>query len=426
MMDTQIGLLSQTLAAIGIGLLIGLEREYHLRRVGDQVKHPGAAGIRTFALIALSGNLLTWLPEILMPWGISLGMAFIALMALFSYRRTSNSMDADPGITTEIVMVVTFILGTLTGLGYLLHATVVAAIVFCLLRFKKVLHHFSHSLSKMDLTQATQFLIISAVVLPILPNTTYGPYGALNPQRIWLMVVLISGIGFAAYATIKVLGQRAGLGVTGFLGGMASSTAVTLAMSRLSRANPSLTAACQLSIIVACATMFPRVTVIALLFSPDVSELLILPVAIITLCAFATAAWLWRRSAGEKGESGKYRPELNPLSWHIALSFGAFYAMVLFLSHMAQAEFGSGGIMSVAGISGLSDVDAITLSVSEMSREHLDTALAARAILLACAANSFVKWLMGLTFSDPAARPGLSLGLLPMAFLSLVFMVLLD
>ncbi len=424
-MNAQIGLLSQTLAAIGIGLLIGLEREYHLRRIGDQVKHPGAAGIRTFALIALSGNLLTWLPDTVMPWGIALGMAFIALMAVFSYRRTSNETDTDPGITTEIVMVVTFILGALTGLGYLLHATVVAAIVFCLLRFKKVLHHFSHSLSKMDLTQATQFLIISAVVLPILPNTTYGAYAALNPQRIWLMVVLISGIGFAAYATIKVLGQRAGLGVTGFLGGMASSTAVTLAMSRLSKANPALTAACQLSIIVACATMFPRVTVIALLFSPEVSRLLALPVAIITLCAFATATWLWRQSAGDKGESGKYRPELNPLSWHVALSFGAFYALVLFLTHMAQAEFGTGGLMSVAGLSGLSDVDAITLSVSEMSRDHLDAALAARAILLACAANSFVKWLMGLMFSEPSARIGLSLGLVPMALLSLaaVFML---
>jgi len=424
-MDMQIGLLTQTLAAIGIGLLIGLEREYHLRRIGDQVKHTGAAGIRTFALIALSGNLLTWLPDTVMPWGIALGMAFTALMAVFSYRRTSNKTDADPGITTEIVMVVTFILGTLTGLGYLLQATVVAAIVFCLLRFKKVLHHFSHSLSKMDLRQATQFLIISAVVLPILPNTTYGTYAALNPRHIWLMVVLISGIGFTAYATIKVLGQRAGLGVTGFLGGMASSTAVTLAMSRLSRANPSLTAACQLSIIVACATMFPRVTVIALLFSPDVSKLLLLPVTIITLGAFATAAWLWRQSAGERGESGKYRPELNPLSWHVALSFGAFYALVLFMTHMAQAEFGTGGIMSVAGLSGLSDVDAITLSVSEMSRDHLDATLAARAILLACAANSFVKWLMGLAFSNPAARMGLSLGLLPMALLSLaaVFML---
>jgi len=421
--DLQIELLTQTLAALGIGLLIGLEREYHQRRTDDHAKHPGAAGIRTFALIALSGNLLTWLPEALMPWGIALGMAFTALMALFSYRRTSA--DAHPGITTEIVMVVTFILGVFTGLGYLLHATVIAAVVFCLLRFKKVLHHFSHSLSRMDLTQATQFLIISTVVLPILPNTAFGSYAALNPQRIWLMVVLISGIGFTAYAAIKVLGQRAGLGVTGFLGGMASSTAVTLAMSRLSRANPALTATCQLSIIVACATMFPRVAIIALLFSPEISMLLLMPVAIITVCAFGTAAWLWRRSTCEQGGSGKYRPEMNPLSWRMALSFGAFYALVLFLTHMAQAEFGEGGIMSVAGLSGLSDVDAITLSVSEMSRDQLSATLAAQAILLACAANSLAKWLMGMLFSDRSARTGLSLGLLPMAALSLaaVFML---
>ncbi len=418
-MDLQLNVLTPALAALGIGLLIGLEREYGQRRVNGRVKHIEAAGIRTFALVALSGNLLTWLPENLMPWGISLGLAFTGLVALLSYRSTSRGDSADKGITSEVVLVLTFILGALTGMGYALPATTMAVVVFCLLRFKKVLHHFSHSLSKMDLKQATQFLIISVVVLPILPNEAFGPYEALNPQRIWLMVVLISGIGFAAYAAIKVLGQRVGLGITGILGGLASSTAVTLTMSRLSKDSPALTATCQLSIIAACATMFPRVAVIALLFSPEVSMLLLIPVAIVTTCAFGTAAWLWRRSASEQSDSGKYQPEMNPLSWRMALSFGAFYALILFLTHMAQAEFGEGGIMSVAGLSGLTDVDAITLSVSEMSRERLSAILAAQAILLACASNSLVKWGMGMVFSDRSARLGLSLGLLPMVVLSL-------
>ena len=303
-MDLQLNVLTPALAALGIGLLIGLEREYSQRQIKGRIRHVEAAGIRTFALVALSGNLLTWLPESLMPWGICLGLAFTGLLAIISYRRTSRGDSGDKGITSEIVLVLTFILGVLTGVGYMLPATILAVIVFCLLHFKKVLHHFSHSLSKMDIRQATQFLIITVVVLPILPNEAFGPYDALNPQRIWLMVVLISAIGFTAYTAIKMLGHRVGLVLTGILGGLVSSTAVTLAMSRLSKANPALTATCLLSTIAACATMFPRVAVLSVLFSPKITMLLIMPVTMVLICAAVTAAWLWRQADGKKSASG--------------------------------------------------------------------------------------------------------------------------
>ncbi|MDQ7011107.1 MAG: MgtC/SapB family protein [Mariprofundaceae bacterium] len=424
-MDAQLDLLIQAMAALGIGLLIGLEREYGQRRVNGRKKHVEAAGIRTFALVALAGNLLTWLPQPMMTWGVSLGLGFTALIALLSYRRTSMGEQADKGITSEVVLVLTFILGTLTGLGYVLMATIVAVIVFTLLHFKKILHHFSHSLSRTDMRQAIQFLIVSVVVLPVLPNKAYGPYESLNPQHIWLMVVLISGIGFAGYAAIKVMGQRVGLGITGMLGGLASSTAVTLSMSRLSHSNPAMGNACILAIILACGTMFPRVAVLSLLFNPEITSVLLLPVLVITGYALLVAWLLWRRGGKKQHDSSHYQPEMNPLSMRIALAFGAFYGLVVFFSHMAQFHFGDGGILTVAGLSGLSDIDAITLSVSEMSREHLSISLAAQAILLACATNSIVKLGMGLIFAAPSTRGWLVLGLLPMALLSLAAIGLL-
>lgn len=422
-MDLELTLLMQAMAALGIGLLIGVEREYGQRRIEGETRHKEAAGIRTFALISLFGNLLTWLPEPLMSWGIAMGLAFTGLIAVYSYRRTSRGDNADKGITSEVVLVLTFALGTLTGVGYMLPATIVAVVVFSLLRFKKVLHRFSYSLSDMDLRQALQFLIITVVILPILPNHAYGPYAFFNPQRTWLMVVLISGIGFSAYAAIKLIGQRAGLGLTGILGGMASSTAVTLAMSRLSRTNPALQTSCLLSILLACTTMYPRVLILSLLFAPQISLHLVLPVAGVIVYSLIIAYLLWRSGEAEGGTENLYRPEMNPLSLRTALGFAAFYSLIVLLTHMGKAYFGSNGILTVAGVSGLSDVDAITLSVSDMANHGLVYTLAAQAILLACASNSLVKMGIGLLFVPRRARGWLIAGLLPMAVFSLIAMV---
>ncbi|HKJ83889.1 MAG TPA: MgtC/SapB family protein [Mariprofundaceae bacterium] len=424
-MESDLTLLMQAMAALGIGLLIGVERQYGQRRIEGEKLHREAAGIRTFALISLFGNLLTWLPEPIMAWGIAMGLGFTGLIALYSYRRTSRGEEADKGITSEVVLVLTYALGTLAGLGYMLPAVIVAVVVFALLRSKKVLHRFSYSLSDMDMRQALQFLIITVVILPILPNHTYGPYAFFNPQRTWLMVVLISGIGFSAYAAIKLMGQRAGLGLTGILGGMASSTAVTLAMSRLSRTNPALQTSCLLSILLACTTMYPRVLVLSLLFAPKISLHLVLPVFVILAYMLIATYYLWRH--GEKrGESEHiYRPEVNPLSLRAALGFAAFYSLIVLLTHMGKAHFGGSGILAVAGISGLTDVDAITLSVSDMTNNGMAYTLAAQAILLACGSNSLVKMGIGLAFVPQSAKAWLIAGLLPMAAFSLLAIFLI-
>ncbi|MDX8396900.1 MAG: MgtC/SapB family protein [Mariprofundaceae bacterium] len=421
-MENHWDLISQTLAALSIGLLIGLEREFGQRKINGLAKHYEAAGIRTFTTVALLGNLSTWLPLPLGLWMPALAIIFISIMAILSYQRTNHD---DSGFTSEIALVISCILGSLTGFGFTTEASMIAVITISLLHFKKWLHHFSHNLSKIDIRQSLLFLIITVIILPILPNQSYGPYEAFNPYRIWLMVVLISGIGFAAYAAIKILGSRAGLLLTGLLGGLASSTAVTLAMGRLSQSSTQLQAPCTLATLLACGTMFPRVLLLTFLFNPKLSELLAPAIlAIVGFSLFITMI-LWYKSRQKPTQEGLYSPKKNPLSLRIALVFAAFYSLVVLLSHIGLAHFGQSGLLVVAALSGLSDVDAITLSLAEMTQSEEFLHLAAQGILLACAANSLIKLILSLSFAPKATHRWLMAGLIPMILLSLISFYLL-
>jgi len=422
-MESHWNLMMQAMTALGIGLFVGLEREYGQRKVNGQSKHEEAAGIRTFAMVALLGNLMTWLPTPLHLWMPALSITFVAMMAVFSYQRTN---DSDKGFTSEAALVATCILGTLTGYGMELPASMIAITMVALLHYKKWLHHFSHSLSKVDLRQALLFLVLTVIILPILPNRTFGPYDSLNPHHIWLMVVLISGLGFAAYAAMKVLGQRSGLMLTGLLGGLASSTAVTLAMCRISQKNPELQSSSTLATLLACTTMFPRVLILTLLLSPNLALALTPAIAVIVIYSAIISTYLWYQSSQHtKHTPHLYSPKKSPLSLRVALAFGLFYAVVVLFSHMALAHFGQQGLLTVAGLSGLSDVDAITLSLAEMTQQHTSIRIAAQGILLACAANSLVKLGIGLMFSPKPTHRWLTIGLLPMALLSLVAVYIL-
>lgn len=417
-MESETVLLARALAAIGIGLLIGIERERSQGIVDERRPPPEPAGIRTFALVALCGNLLTWLPPDLRNLTIPLALAFLAGLILLAYGRSLRGKRFDIGITSEMGVLLTFILGVLTGLGYTMPAIVIAIAIFTLLHFKSYLHRFSHALSPADLRNALQFLIVALVILPLLPDTDLGPYGAFNPQQIWMMVVLICGVGFAGYAAIKLLGERLGLALAGILGGLVSSTAVTLAMSRLSRQSPELYRGAVLALLLACSIMFPRVLLYSLLFNPQVTLHLAAPIALVLL---ATGGVLWRlwRAEQPAGEARPYQPESSPLSLRMALFFALLYALILLLAHLAEESFGDRGILALASLSGLTDVDAISLSLTAMSRSTLSAAIAAQAILLACAANSLVKLGIALSTALPAARPILLAGMLPMPLISL-------
>jgi len=410
------------MAALGIGLLIGIERERRQRPVDNQTKPIEAAGVRSFALVSLTGHLATWLPQAFVVWGMALGFVFVSLLSLVSYWRTTRRPDSDTGITSEVALVTTYILGMLTGLDYVLPATVSAVAIVTLLYFKDILHRFSYALSTLDVQQAVQFLIVTIVILPVLPDRTYGPYEALNPHQIWLMVVLISGLGFSGYAGIKVLGDRIGLGMTGLLGGLASSTAVTLAMSRISRGDSTLHETSALAIIVASGIMFPRVLILVSLFAPGTATLLFPTVIAISLYTTVICLLLWRRCRSNPGN--QYRPRVSPLSLQMALGFGVLYGVVVFFAHFMKAKFGDNGILTVATLSGLTDVDAISLAAANMVNEGLSTSLAAQVVLSACSTNTLVKLFLGFTFGAPGPRAWLLVGLLPMALAGLTGLML--
>ena len=426
-MDAQLTLLMHTMAALGIGLMLGIQREYdrghHKKADGDKKKRPAAsaAGVRTFTIVALCGNLATWLPPAIMPWAIGIGFAFVAAISIVGYREISEASETDKGFTTEAALIATYILGTLTGLGYSQPAIIVGIVILALLQFKRILHRFSYALSATDLEQAVQFLIITVIVLPLLPDHAYGPYAAFNPRRIWLMVVLISGIGFTAYAAMKLLGRNRGLGLTGILGGLASSTAVTLAMSRLNRMQPTLQSGCVLAIVLACGTMFPRVMGLTLLFNPELSARLLVPIGVIMAIGLISVGIVWMRGGRESQAEHHGHTPMNPLSMRTAMGFGMFYALVVFMAKIAQHYLGNSGILIVAAASGISDVDPITLTVS--SAAGLSTGIAAQAILIACAVNTFFKLGLAITLAPASARLWLIAGLLPMGILSTAFIL---
>ncbi|MDQ7000137.1 MAG: MgtC/SapB family protein [Mariprofundus sp.] len=407
-----------TIAALGIGLLIGMEREYRQRKQDDNTRPTEPAGIRTFALVALIGNLLTWLPDAIRPWFLLLGFAAIVILAILAYTFSNRTRKADIGITSETVLLITYVLGILTGIGYVLPATIIAILIFALLSYKKLLHRFSHSLSPVDLRQALQFLIVSLVIFPILPDQGLGPFQALNPRHVWLMVVLISGIGFAAYVAIKIFGQRIGLGLTGLMGGFISSTAVTLSMSRLAHKNSATRDSCALAILLACGVMFPRIWFFTLMFKPEVALQLAIPVLVIVLYTLLLGWMLWQKTA-RADQHGQFDPEFNPLSLLMALGVAAFFALIMLLVHAARYYFGDSGILMLGAISGLTDVDAITLTLLQMPAEAVSQHTITTAILIAAASNTLVKLGMGMIFAPTAMRSRLLIGLLPMIAISL-------
>lgn len=418
-MNAHLPLLMHAMAALGIGLALGIQREYDRSRRPESKQGRMAAisaGVRTFTIVALCGNLATWLPRDIMPWAVGIGLAFVAALAIAAYRATSGRSETDKGSTTEVALVATYILGTLTGLGYAQPAIIVSIVILALLQFKRILHRFSYALSAADIEQAVQFLIITVIILPLLPDASYGPFAAFNPRRIWLMAVLISGIGFSSYVAMKIWGRRRGLGLTGILGGLVSSTAVTLAMSRLSRAQPDLRSGCVLAILLACGTMFPRVMGLTLLFNPAVSAKLMLPIGAIMALGLVSGGVVWMRGGREAQAGHRGKTPMNPLSIRAALGFALFYALVLLMARLAQHYLGERGILLVAAASGISDVDPITLTVSNDA--GLSAGIAAQAILIACTVNTFFKLGIALVLAPASARLWLLAGLMPMGLLS--------
>jgi uncharacterized membrane protein (DUF4010 family) len=372
--------------ALALGLLIGLERGWESRELPEGSR---VAGFRTFAIISLLGAVITLLsPDSLVPFAA--GLLALGAAGALGYWRESEHQHI--GLTTEIAALLTFGLGALAGKGEFIVASSTAVIVAILLGFKPELHRFLQRIEREELLATLRLLLISVVILPILPNRGFGPWQAVNPYRLWWLVVLVAGLSYVGYFGIKLLGRERGVLVSGLLGGLVSSTAVAVNFSRLARDKPRNQALLASGVIVASATMFPRMLVMVAVVAPDLALSLFAPLLAAAIVPFAFGAWyVWRGSHQALDADEKLEPR-NPLSLSSAIEFGLLLAVIMLMARAFGAWLGDRGLLAIGAISGLADVDAITVSVSSMFHAgQTAAAVATAAILTAAAVNTVVK-----------------------------------
>ncbi|MCK9588755.1 MAG: MgtC/SapB family protein [Terrimicrobiaceae bacterium] len=388
-------LLASLLVSGSLGALIGLERQWEVQ-VGQHDRRV-PAGLRTFTLWALLGAVCAHLSKNGQPCLFVAGLGAVAVwLGIFLYFQSRNKPGA--GFTTVATGLLTYLLGGLVVAGEARAALVLTVATLLLLAGKPSLHSISKNFTPEDARMALQFLAVTGAVLPLVPDRDLGPLGAFNPRSIWLMVVIVSGLGFAGYIAVRWFGSSRGMALTGLAGGLASSTATTLGMSRMSRQRPELAEDCTLALVIACTIMLWRVEVLVLAISPPLALAVVPDFLLMSLPGVVFSGFRLCRGSGRTTTSAEYR---NPLSLKIALQFGALYAVVVLIVKIASQWFGDTGLLVVSFISGLTDLDAIALSLSNLLQGHQVSAeLAIRGIVLAAVANSLLKAGLAASFGD--------------------------
>jgi len=382
--------------ALAAGALIGLERQQDK----TAAQRPGLGGVRTFPLIALAGALSALLGQTLGFWPILGTLLVVGGFLVVSYNKERGKHPAS-GITTPIAALITFLLGVLALLPNLqLDAThrylliiASASVVMALLSFKEPLHQAITHVSDDDIYATAKFVILALVVLPLLPNKTFGPLHVLNPFNIGIMVVLVAGISFLGYIATRMIGAAKGLATTGILGGVVSSTAVTISLAGQVKHSPNLSLPGATAILMASSTMFVRVLVIVGILNVDLLPVLIAPLAAMALSGYGMAWVLYSKSSHLPPESASVHHR-NPFELKSALTFGLLFAAVLFIAKGAQIYLGNLGLYASSLLAGTTDVDAITLSVIHFHLEGLNSWSAAIMITLAAMTNTIVKGLL--------------------------------
>jgi uncharacterized membrane protein (DUF4010 family) len=383
-------------AALGLGLLLGLERE----RKRDAELLFG--GVRTFALIALLGAVGAFVQRELHEGWLVLA-AFIALSALVIVSYMTTASRGELGITTEITALLAFIVGALCGWDRIGVASVTTVVCLLLLTLKDYLHRLARHVELADVEATLQFAVISVIILPLLPNEMFGPapLNVINPYKIWLMVVLIAGLNFLGYVLVKVLGSEHGLLATGILGGLVSSTAVTLSFSQRSRQEPAMASACVLAIVAAWTIMFLRVVVMVRLVNASLAAVLGLPLGLMAAGGVLVALVLWRRTQ----ETGVVTAGANPFELGEAIKFGLLFGVVTVVAKAAEVYMGETGLYLAGAVAGLTDVDAISLSMANLAAADAESLkVAARTIVIAVLSNTLVKTGMAVFLGAPALR----------------------
>ena len=384
-----------------LGALIGLIRQWGKQQESPQ-EDEEFAGLRTFVLWSMIGYSAAFISEEHAPYALVAAIAVVGLhLIIFGvFSETSKGI----GFTSAAAALITLFTGALVFWGYLLFAVVLAAITMLVIGLKQTSHSWTHRFKSEDIRLTLQFVAVSGVVFPLVPNQGYGPYEAFNPFSLWLMVVLISGLGFVGYLLIRVLGPRAGIALTGLVGGLASSTATALAFSRESKTHPGLSSGFALAVIMACTVMLGRVIILIGVILPELIGRLWLPFTILALPGLLYSLYLGFGRRQKKGASDL--PDIkNPLGFSIAIKFALLYGLITFLVKVLSAMDFSQGLLALSFLSGLTDMDAIALSMTNNLADGSVTAdLATRAIILAAIANTLLKGGLAVAFGSAELR----------------------
>jgi uncharacterized membrane protein (DUF4010 family) len=376
--------------ALVIGFFIGLQREYAYRKEKEE-EGELMAGARTFPIIALLGAAAALgAHELGESWPFA--MAVLAVGGLLAIGHFWQAREREMGLTTEMAALVAFFTGALCFWGYVRLGAALGVTTAVLLSLKVQTHSLARQISSEDVYATLKFAVITVIVLPLLPRQGYGPapFDVLVPYNVWLMVVLISGISFLGYVLIQAVGPRRGVSLTGLLGGLASSTAVTLSVAGRSRDSTGLDRPFALAVLLAWAIMYVRVIVEVGVVHPPLLAVVWPPVVGVCGTSLAYCGYLyWRQDGQEQEEPPTVR---NPFRLAPALTFGVLYAVILVVSSGAQSYFGDAGVYLSSVVAGLADVDAITLSMTRLhAGGDIGSDTATRAILIAAAANTVLK-----------------------------------
>ncbi len=364
-----------------IGALIGLERE-HASPSDREV----FAGVRTFPLIGLLGCLAGLLAETVS--AMILVAFFVGFAALVVTAYLDRTRHGNRGATSAVAALLVFALGALVNYNYYVLAVASSVVITVFLSVKAPLHQLVHRLSREDIYATLKFALLTAIVLPILPDQTYGPFDVLNPRQVWYMVILIAGISFLGYVMSKILGPNRGIAATGILGGLISSTAVTLSLARKSREALPLSRTFIAAILLASTIMYPRVIIEVGIVNASLVPSLWPFIALLTANGLALSFFLGWEAINDVEEDVRLK---NPFQLSAALQLGLLFAVILVASKISVTYYGEQGLLITAALSGLADVDAMTLSAASLAGDSISEPTAITAIMIAAVANTFTK-----------------------------------
>ncbi len=394
-MDLQLGF--DLLVAALVGMAVGLEREWSGHSSGPDARF---AGLRTFAMLGTIGGFGGWFLRLGQPVAAAVLVSGAVLFTVVAYATTMRRSGSTVDGTTEVAAILVIAMGVAAGLGYRTLASASAALVLVLLAEKSTFQSALQRVGAAELRATLQFAVLALVVLPLLPDGKYGPYGAFQPRQLWSVVLLFSALSFAGYIARRVVGETRGLGITGILGGMISSTAVAFSFSRRSRVEPALASPLALGVAAACTVLPVRVLIVATVLQSTLFRELLLLLSVpfvLGVAMLSVPFWRARRATSEAshGDAAVAVPLVNglqnPLALGISIQMAIAFQLVLFIIAWVHATVGDPGVLASAGLLGLTNMDALTLSMTRLAENPVQTHVAAIAIGIGVLANTFLK-----------------------------------